>query len=101
MRLEGGPSASAEGQDDDRSQESCTSSARQAISRTSRAQWVSTPGVRRGSSAGRVAIVEPAQRMLPVWPKEYVPGCGHTAMPCGPALTRMDLSRWPVVVSRT
>jgi len=38
------------------------------------------------------------QRRMPVWPIEYRPGCGHTAIPCGPAPTRILCSSLPVRV---
>src|SRR3954447_17521259 len=39
------------------------------------------------------------QRMLPVWPREYAPGCGHTVSPCGSRPTAMVASTAPLVVS--
>src|SRR5713101_1206047 len=36
--------------------------------------------------------------MLPVWPREYRPGCGHTARPCGSLPTGI-LVTVPVLVS--
>jgi Molybdopterin oxidoreductase Fe4S4 domain len=39
-----------------------------------------------------------AQRMLPVWPREYRPGCGQTVSPWGSLPTRMVRTS-PLVVS--
>ena len=41
-----------------------------------------------------------AQRMLPVCPSEYRPGCGHTVSPCGSLPTGIVFTS-PVVVSNT
>lgn len=50
--------------------------------------------VERASSATRY-------RMLPVWPSEYRPGCGHTHRPCGSRPTRMRCVSSPSEVSKT
>ena len=51
------------------------------------------PGSRRGTPDG--------QRVLPVWPRENRPGCGHTHRPCGRNPTGIFLSSFPVAVSIT
>src|SRR5438105_3023913 len=49
--------------------------------------------------AGRPHLnIDTPQRMLPVWPCEYRPGCGHTVSPCGSMPTGMRVT-FPVVVS--
>lgn len=45
--------------------------------------------------------VSSPQRMFPVWPNEYRPGCGHTVRPCGSRPTGMRCSSFPVWVSKT
>ncbi len=53
------------------------------------------PALHRCPAAG-----EGAQRMFPVCPSEYRPGCGHTVSPCGSLPTGIDFTS-PVVVSNT
>ena len=40
-----------------------------------------------------------AQRMMPVWPREWRPGWGQTHRPWGPEPTGIVARRWPVRVS--
>jgi hypothetical protein len=53
-------------------------------------------GERAENSAG--FYLRSFQRRMPVCPIEYRPGCGQTAMPCGPLPTRILCSSLPVRV---
>ena len=60
------------------------------------------PGLRRGRHPARAdAPGAGRQRVTPVWPREYRPGCGQTHSPCGPSPTGMRASSWPSAVEST
>ena len=55
-------------------------------------------GIGERAESGAGFYLRSFHRRMPVWPIEYRPGCGQTAMPCGPLPTRILCSSRPVRV---
>jgi hypothetical protein len=66
--------------------------------RTNAGAAVKTARLLDGGSPPGALNASAAQRMIPVCPREYRPGCGYTQSPCGPVPTGIRWTSFPVMV---